>query len=64
VYHYARFINRVAKAGKKEYPLPLFTNVWMNYVGDDAGNDFPTVAGGGGHPDDYPSSGATSNVST
>ncbi|KAH7274697.1 glycoside hydrolase superfamily [Fusarium solani] len=61
VYHYARFINRVAKAGKKEYPLPLFTNVWMNYVGDDAGNDFPTVAGGGGHPDDYPSSGATSN---
>ncbi|KAM5350921.1 hypothetical protein ACJ41O_003644 [Fusarium nematophilum] len=61
-YHYTRFVNHVAEAGKKAYPLPLFTNVWMNYVGDDSDNDFPTVAGGGGHPGDYPSGGATSNV--
>jgi hypothetical protein len=28
VWHYARYINRVAEAGKKEYPVPMFVNVW------------------------------------
>jgi len=27
-WNYARYINRVAEAGKKEYPLPMFVNVW------------------------------------
>lgn len=61
-YHYANYVNDVAAAGKMAYPLPLYTNVWMNYVGEDADNDFPTIVGGGGFPGDYPSGGATSNV--
>jgi hypothetical protein len=61
-YHYAHYVNRVARAGKAEYPIPLYTNVWLNYVADDSNNDFPIVAGGGGMPGDYPSGGATSNV--
>ena len=27
-WNYARYINRVAEAGKKEYPVPMFVNVW------------------------------------
>lgn len=61
-YHYAHYLNQVATAGKKEYPIPLYTNVWQNYVGEDGDNDFPIVAGGGGLPGDYPSGGGTINV--
>ena len=61
-YHYAQYLNQVATAGKHEYPIPLYTNVWQNYVGEDGDNDFPIVAGGGGFPGDYPSGGSTSNV--
>ncbi|KAH8697786.1 beta-galactosidase [Talaromyces proteolyticus] len=61
-YHYSLYLNRVAEAGKKEYPIPLYTNVWQNYVGDDGDNAFPVIAGGGGKPGDYPSGGGTSNV--
>lgn len=61
-YHYATYINKVAAAGKTVYPLPLYTNVWQNYAGDDSDNDFPVVVGGGGKPGDYPSGGGTSNV--
>ena len=61
-YHYAKYLNTVAAAGKAVYPIPYYTNVWMNYVAEDADNDFPIVAGGGGLPGDYPSGGAVSNV--
>lgn len=61
-YHYAKYIDAVATVGKAAYPIPLYTNVWMNYVGWDADNGFPVVAGGGGLPGDYPSGGAVSNV--
>lgn len=62
-YHYARFVNHVAAVGKEVYPLTLYTNVWMNYQGEDADTqDFPIVVGGGGLPGDYPSGGATANV--
>jgi hypothetical protein len=61
-YHYAKFINKVAFAGKTAYPLPLYTNVWLNNASDDSANDFPIVVGGGGEPGDYPSGGGTSNV--
>lgn len=61
-YHYATYVDTVASAGKAVYPLPLYTNVWMNYVAADADNAFPVVAGGGGLPGDYPSGGAVSNV--
>lgn len=61
-YHYALYVNEVAAAGKKQYPIPHYTNLWMNYSGDDSDNDFPIVVGGGGMPGDYPSGGAVSNV--
>lgn len=60
-YHYALYLDQVAAAGKKEHPLPLYINVWQNYV-EDGANDFPIVAGGGGEPSDYPSGGAVSNT--
>ncbi|KAJ4305062.1 hypothetical protein N0V90_000592 [Kalmusia sp. IMI 367209] len=61
-YHYATYINRIASSGKAVYPLPLYTNVWQNYAGENTDNDFPIIAGGGGKPGDYPSGGGTSNV--
>ncbi|KAF7557734.1 hypothetical protein G7Z17_g470 [Cylindrodendrum hubeiense] len=61
-FHYALYLNQVAAAGKREYPIPHYTNMWMNYVGEDSDNDFPIVVGGGGMPGDYPSGGAVSNV--
>lgn len=61
-YHYALYINEVAAAGKEQYPIPHYTNLWMNYSGQDSDNDFPVVVGGGGMPGDYPSGGAVSNV--
>ena len=61
-YHYAKYVDVVAAAGKKEYNIPFYTNVWMNYVGADGDNQFPTIAGGGGYPGDYPSGGSVSNV--
>ncbi|OJJ42716.1 hypothetical protein ASPZODRAFT_76392 [Penicilliopsis zonata CBS 506.65] len=63
-YHYAHFLNQVAAAGKEEYPLPLFANVWQNYAngsGEDS-RDLPVVVGGGGLPGDYPSGGGTPTV--
>ena len=61
-YHYALYVNHVAAAGKKEYGLPLYTNVWQNYVGPDGENSFPIIASGGGDPGNYPSGGGVSNV--
>jgi hypothetical protein len=61
-YHYALYLDEVAAAGKAAYPIPHYTNVWMNYLGEDSENDFPIVVGGGGMPGDYPSGGAVSNV--
>jgi Domain of unknown function (DUF5597)/Beta-galactosidase len=28
-YHYAKYIGRVAAAGKEEYPIPMFVNAWL-----------------------------------
>jgi hypothetical protein len=56
------FLNQVAATGKSEYPIPLYTNVWQDYVGSDGDNDFPVVVGGGGYPGDYPSGGGTGTV--
>ncbi|POS73062.1 hypothetical protein DHEL01_v208541 [Diaporthe helianthi] len=61
-YHYALYVNEVAAPGKEQYPIPHYTNIWMNYSGQDSDNDFPVVVGGGGMPGDYPSGGAVSNV--
>jgi len=61
-FHYSAYLEKVAAAGKDEYPIPFYTNLWMNYVGPDGDNEFPSVAGGGGMPGDYPSGGAVANV--
>lgn len=61
-YYYAKYVNKVAEAGKAIYPIPLYTNTWLNYAGDNPDNTFPVVAGGGGMPGDYPSGGPVSNV--
>lgn len=37
-YHVASYVNAVAEAGKKEYPLPLTVNCWLNKPGETAGN--------------------------
>ncbi|KAF4547864.1 Hypothetical protein D9617_35g090150 [Elsinoe fawcettii] len=61
-YHCAKYVEQVAAAGRSAYELPLYTNVWQNYAGDDGENDFPIVVGGGGNPGDYPSGGGVVNV--
>lgn len=62
-YHYAKYLDEVAAAGKKAYDIPLYANVWMNYVGfDSTAHLVATPVGGGGLPGDYPSGGAVSNV--
>ena len=62
-YHYALYVEQVAIAGRAEYHIPLYTNVWQNYVAEDAeDNEFPVVVGGGGAPGDYPSGGGVINV--
>lgn len=44
---YASYINRVAAAGKREYPLPMFVNAWLN--------------GPAAQPGEYPSGGPQSH---
>lgn len=58
-YHYANYVNRVAAAGKRIHPLPLFTNAWQNSAVP-AGQE--PVAGGGSMPGEYPSGGCVSTV--
>ncbi|EMD00161.1 glycoside hydrolase family 35 protein [Baudoinia panamericana UAMH 10762] len=61
-YHYAKYIEGVASAGKAVYELPLYHNVWLPAGGDDADPSMPVVAGGGQRPGEYPSGGGTPNV--
>lgn len=44
-WYIAGYIDKVAAAGKKEYPLPMYANAWLE------------AAGGGSKPGDYPSGG-------
>jgi Domain of unknown function (DUF5597)/Beta-galactosidase len=62
---FARYVGRVAAAGKAEYEIPLYTNTWLNFddpsvldlSGIPLGNGTPTVAGGGAKAGVYPSGG-------
>jgi len=36
-WHYARYINAVAAAGKAEYPLPMYVNAWLRGPNDRLG---------------------------
>jgi hypothetical protein len=47
-YHYALAVERIAKAGSEEYPLPMFVNAWLE--------QFPERAGA------YPSGGPVAKV--
>lgn len=55
-YHYAKYVDYIAAAGRLEYDIPLFTNVWQN-------NSSPAAAAAGGNsPGKYPRGGAVANV--
>jgi beta-galactosidase GanA len=41
-YHYARYLDRVAAAGKREYDLPMFVNAWIVQPQDKAPGDYPS----------------------
>jgi beta-galactosidase GanA len=41
-WHYARYMNRIAEAGKKEYPLPVFVNAWVVQPQDKKPGDYPS----------------------
>jgi hypothetical protein len=40
--HYARYIDRVAEAGKKEYNLPMYVNAWIVQPEDKLPGDYPS----------------------
>jgi hypothetical protein len=41
-WHYARYINSVAEAGKKEYAIPMFVNAWIVQPEDKGPGDYPS----------------------
>jgi hypothetical protein len=47
-WHYARYINAVADAGKKEYSIPMFVNAWIVQPEDKGPGDYPS-----GGPQDH-----------
>lgn len=51
-WHYARYIDQVAAAGKAAYDLPMFVNAWLNAVVTQQG-----LPAGGKSPGDWPSGG-------
>ncbi|KAF5573964.1 glycoside hydrolase family 35 [Fusarium pseudocircinatum] len=55
-YHYANYLEKVSSAGRREYDIPLYTNVWLAEPGE------PGSAAGGDKPGVYPSGGGVSQV--
>ena len=41
-WNYARFLDHLAKSGKAEYPLPVFTNTWLVQPEDQNPGDYPS----------------------
>jgi hypothetical protein len=41
-WNYARYINRVAEAGKAEYAVPMFVNTWIVQPEDKGPGDYPS----------------------
>ncbi len=41
-WNYARYVNRVVEAGKKEHPIPMFVNVWLPQATDKGTGDYPS----------------------
>ncbi|PVH97747.1 glycoside hydrolase family 35 protein [Periconia macrospinosa] len=56
---FSRYIQHVASSGKREYPIPHYANVWLNF--DDPSaldlDGIPVVVGGGDKAGIYPSGG-------
>jgi hypothetical protein len=53
LYHQARYVNEIAAAGKAEFPIPFYINVWLDYPSAELPQrqlDMPGIA--------YPSGGA------
>jgi beta-galactosidase GanA len=51
-WHYARYVDAVAAAGKAAYNLPMFANAWLNAV-----VAIPGLPAGGNAPGNWPSGG-------
>jgi hypothetical protein len=47
-WNYARYVNRVAEAGKKECPIPMYVNAWIVQPADKSPGDYPS-----GGPQDH-----------
>jgi len=47
-WNYARYLNAVAEAGKKEYAIPMFVNAWIVQPEDKGPGDYPS-----GGPQDH-----------
>ncbi|WWC61546.1 uncharacterized protein I303_104130 [Kwoniella dejecticola CBS 10117] len=57
-YHYAKYIDSLASAGRQIYDIPFYTNGWLRTV-----NAVPSsTAGGGALPGEYPSGGPADSV--
>ena len=41
-WHYARYMDHVTRAGKAEYPLPVYTNTWIVQPEDKGPGDYPS----------------------
>ena len=41
-WNYARFMDHMAKAGKAEYPVPVFSNTWLVQPQDKVPGDYPS----------------------
>jgi len=41
-WNYARYINRVVEAGKKEYAIPMYVNAWIIQPQDKGPGDYPS----------------------
>jgi len=41
-WHYARYVNAVADAGKREYDLPMYVNAWIIQPQDKEPGDYPS----------------------
>ncbi|KAF1953706.1 glycoside hydrolase [Byssothecium circinans] len=56
---FSHYVGKVAAAGKAEYPIPFYANVWLNIDDPSALNlvDIPAVVGGGAKAGIYPSGG-------
>lgn len=54
-YHYAKYLDAVARVGKEQHPLPMYANAWQS--SSEAG-----AAGGGSTPGVYPSGGPVPGV--